>query len=160
MLQRSIADNIVISELDNLSNGVGVLDDKRRAAEVELRVEEMKIATANPYNAVSTLSGGNQQRVVLAKWLATNPDILILNGPTVGVDIGSKRVIHLILNDLASRGMGIIVITDDIPELLTVSNRILLLQEGRLVAEVDPASVTEQEMSAMITGGSVPGKEH
>ena len=78
----------------------------------------------------------------------------------VGVDIGSKRVIHLILNDLASRGMGIIVITDDIPELLTVSNRILLLQEGRLVAEVDPASVTEQEMSAMITGGSVPGKEH
>ena len=160
MLQRSIADNIVISELDNLSNRVGVLDDKRRAAEVELRVEEMKIATANPYNAVSTLSGGNQQRVVLAKWLATNPDILILNGPTVGVDIGSKRVIHLILNDLASRGMGIIVITDDIPELLTVSNRILLLQEGRLVAEVDPASVTEQEMSAMITGGSVPGKEH
>jgi simple sugar transport system ATP-binding protein len=123
-------------------------------------VAELKIATKNPNNAVSTLSGGNQQRVVLAKWLATNPDILILNGPTVGVDIGSKRDIHLILNELAARGMGIIVITDDIPELLTVSNRILLLQEGRLVADVDPASVTEQEMSAMITGGSLPGKEH
>ncbi|MFT3887752.1 MAG: sugar ABC transporter ATP-binding protein [Arachnia sp.] len=159
MLQRSIADNIVISELDQLSNAVGILDDKRRAQEVEFRVDEMKIATANPYNAVSTLSGGNQQRVVLAKWLATNPDILILNGPTVGVDIGSKRVIHEILNELANRGMGIIVITDDIPELLTVSNRVLLLQEGRLVAEVDPASVTEAEMSAMITGGSTPGKE-
>ncbi|HMQ64982.1 MAG TPA: sugar ABC transporter ATP-binding protein [Arachnia sp.] len=160
MLQRSIADNVVISELDNMSSAVGILDEKRRAEEIDRWVAELKIATKNPNNAVSTLSGGNQQRVVLAKWLATNPDILILNGPTVGVDIGSKRDIHLILGELAERGMGIIVITDDIPELLSTSNRILLLQGGRIVADVDPASVTEQEMSAMITGGSVPGKEH
>lgn len=159
MLQRSIADNIVIAELDELSNAIGILDDKHRADEVDRWVEELRIATKDPYNAVSTLSGGNQQRVVLAKWLATNPDILILNGPTVGVDIGSKRDIHVILSDLAAKGMGIIVITDDIPELLAVSNRVLLLQEGRLVAEVEPASVTETEMSAMITGGTPSGRD-
>lgn len=157
MLERSIADNIVISELDDLSK-FGFLDRKKRAEAVKHWVQEMKIATKRPANAVNTLSGGNQQRVVLGKWLATDPDVLILNGPTVGVDIGSKRDIHLILRDLADQGMGIIVITDDIPELLQVSNRVLLLKEGRITEEVDPASVTEQEMSAMITGGSISGE--
>lgn len=157
MLERSIADNIVISELDGLTK-LGFLDKKLRAGAVKHWVQEMKIATKRPANAVNTLSGGNQQRVVLGKWLATEPDVLILNGPTVGVDIGSKRDIHLILRDLADQGMGIIVITDDIPELLQVSNRVLLLKEGRITAEVDPTSVTEQEMSAMITGGSISGE--
>lgn len=159
MLERSIADNLVIAELDKLSNALGVLNKPRRRQEVERWVSEMRIATKNPANAVNTLSGGNQQRVVLGKWLATEPDILILNGPTVGVDIGSKRDIHEILRDLAESGMGIIVITDDIPELLRVSNRVLLLQEGRIVDEVDPTSVTESEMSAMITGGTLSGTE-
>nr|WP_231980003.1 ATP-binding cassette domain-containing protein [Tessaracoccus coleopterorum] len=118
----------------------------------------MKIATRRPANAVNTLSGGNQQRVVIAKWLATEPDVLILNGPTVGVDIGSKRDIHLILKELADKGMGIIVITDDIPELLQVSNRVLLLKDGRITDEIDPAGITEHEMSARITGGSISGR--
>lgn len=157
MLERSIADNLVISELDDLSR-LGVLDKKKRAAEVKRWVEELKIATKSPANAVNTLSGGNQQRVVLAKWLATQPDVLILNGPTVGVDIGSKRDIHLILRELAENGMGIIVITDDIPELLQVSNRVLLLKDGTITDEVDPSSVTEKEMSEMITGGSISGE--
>lgn len=157
MLERSIADNIVISELDELSR-LGVLDRRRRSAEVTRWVEELKIATRRPANAVNTLSGGNQQRVVLAKWLATGPDVLILNGPTVGVDIGSKRDIHLILGKLAEAGMGIIVITDDIPELLQVSNRVLLLKDGTLTDEIDPTNITEKEMSAMITGGSLSGE--
>ncbi|MDO5066724.1 MAG: sugar ABC transporter ATP-binding protein [Propionibacteriaceae bacterium] len=152
MLERSIADNIVVSELDQLSSGIGVLDRKRRAAEVKRWVEELHIVTANPDNAVKTLSGGNQQRVVLAKWLARNPDVLILGGPTVGVDIGSKNDIHELLRRLADDGMGIIVISDDIPELLRLSNRILLLRDGRLVEELDPAELTGQELSARITG--------
>ena len=159
-MRQSVQDNMVLAVLHRLASKVGWVSPKSRHDTAAKWRDKLRIKIPALEAPVSQLSGGNQQRVVLAKWLATNPDILILNGPTVGVDIGSKRVIHLILNDLASRGMGIIVITDDIPELLTVSNRILLLQEGRLVAEVDPASVTEQEMSAMITGGSVPGKEH
>ncbi|MDO5678009.1 MAG: sugar ABC transporter ATP-binding protein [Propionibacteriaceae bacterium] len=159
MLERSIADNIVISEIDDLSTALGVTRPRRRQAEVDRWVEELSIATKNPDNAANTLSGGNQQRVVLAKWLATEPDVLILNGPTVGVDIGSKHDIHVILKDLADSGMGIIVISDDIPELLRVTNRVLLLQEGRIVAEVDPATTTQQELSNLITGAA-EGKEN
>ena len=157
MLERSIADNIVISELGDLSRA-GVLDRKRRSAEVARWVDELKIATQCPANAVNTLSGGNQQRVVIAKWLATEPDVLILNGPTVGVDIGSKRDIHLILKELADKGMGIIVITDASPELLQVSNRVLLLKDGRITDEIDPDGISESEMSARITGGSPSGE--
>jgi len=120
---------------------------------VERWVEELRIGTKNPDNPVNTLSGGNQQRVVLAKWLATNPDILILNGPTVGVDIGSKAEIHRILFRLAAQGMGIIVISDDIPELRQTCRRVLLLHDGRITAEVDPRSRTEKELSDMVTGG-------
>lgn len=152
MLERSIADNIVVTELDELSNRLGVLDARRRREEVNRWVEELRIATANPANPAGTLSGGNQQRVVLAKWLARRPEVLILNGPTVGVDIGSKNDIHELLRRLADEGMGIIVISDDIPELLRISNRILLLRRGRLVAELDPARLTQQELSARITG--------
>lgn len=152
MLERSIGDNIVISELDKTTGPLGILDDKARKAEIARWVEELKIATPNPDNAVNTLSGGNQQRVVLAKWLATEPDILILNGPTVGVDIGSKHDIHVILHNLAKAGMGIIVISDDIPELMQSARRILLLTDGRLTAELDPAETTEHELSDLITG--------
>ncbi|MDK6419939.1 ATP-binding cassette domain-containing protein, partial [Actinotignum timonense] len=94
--------------------------DKKRIAEEEKRwVKDLEVATPDPDNAVSTLSGGNQQKVVLAKWLATKPDVLILNGPTVGVDIGSKYTIHSILQRLAREGMAIVIISDDIAEVLT-----------------------------------------
>lgn len=157
MLERSIADNIVISELDKFTSSLGMLKQSRRQAEVDRWVADMKIATRNSDNPVNTLSGGNQQRVVLAKWLATNPDILILNGPTVGVDIGSKSDIHIILQELARQGMGIMVISDDIPELLQTCRRILIIDEGRLTAEVDPATTTEQQLSDLITGATTKG---
>ena len=86
--------------------------------EIDCWVKELAIATPNPANAASTLSGGNQQRIVLAKWLACRPQILVLNGPTVGVDIGSKHDIHAILQSLAGKGMAVIIISDDLPELL------------------------------------------
>lgn len=151
MLERSIADNIVISTIDQFSKG-GWIDRAHRNRTVKEAVDELRIATPNPANAVSTLSGGNQQRVVLAKWLETNPDILILNGPTVGVDIGSKHEIHSILVELAKQGMGIIVMSDDIPELLQISRRIILLRDGAIAGEVDPEQVSESELSSLVTG--------
>ncbi len=159
MLERSIADNIVISELDHFTSALGMINTRRRQEEVDRWVDELRIATRNADNPVNTLSGGNQQRVVLAKWLAANPDILILNGPTVGVDIGSKSDIHTILHRLAQDGMGIIVISDDIPELLQISRRILILDEGRITAEVEPETTTEQRLSDLITGALTAGTE-
>ncbi|HEY3549191.1 MAG TPA: sugar ABC transporter ATP-binding protein [Propionicimonas sp.] len=149
MLERSIGDNIVIGHIDTLVTK-GMLDTGRRADEVRRWVDALRIATPDPENAVSTLSGGNQQRVVLAKWLATRPDILILNGPTVGVDIGSKHDIHEILHRLAADGMGIIVISDDIPEILLNCNRVLVMRQGRIESELDPATTTEEALAAMV----------
>lgn len=152
-LERSIGDNIIISEIDDLAGPLNFANKGKQRDEVARWVEELKIATRNANNPVNTLSGGNQQRVVLAKWLATEPDVLILNGPTVGVDIGSKAEIHRILAELAAAGMGIIVISDDIGELKQTCGRVLLLKDGRLGDEVDPRTRTEEELSDMITGG-------
>ena len=145
-LPRSIADNVVISEIDRLANGAGVLDRAKRRAEIDRWVKELAIATPDPGNACLTLSGGNQQRIVLAKWLACNPDVLVLNGPTVGVDIGSKHDIHAILQRLANEGMAIIIISDDLPEVLENCSRLLVLKAGRVVKELLPAETSEQEV--------------
>jgi len=99
---------------------------------------------------VRTLSGGNQQRVVLAKWLASKPKLLVLNGPTMGVDVGSKNEIHEIMRQLAEQGMGLIVISDDIPELLQTCNRILLMRRGRIVEEILPSQSNENELAAKL----------
>lgn len=143
-LTQSIADNIVISEIDNLANKIGVLDHARRSDEIQRWVKELSISTPDPNNACQTLSGGNQQRVVLAKWLALNLDILILNGPTVGVDIGSKHDIHEILQKLAEEGLALILISDDLPEVLENCSRILVMKSGRIVADLDTAKADEK----------------
>ena len=122
-LSRSIGDNTIIAEIDKLSGRMGLLGGKKRRNEGARLVQKLSVATPDPDNACSTLSGGNQQRVVLAKWLATDQKVLILNGPTVGVDIGSKRDIHEILHKLAHAGLGIIIISDDIPEILAKIGR-------------------------------------
>ena len=145
-LSQSIADNIVISEIDQLSKAMSIIDRKAAAAEIDKWVKELAIATPNPKNACSTLSGGNQQRIVLAKWLACKPDVLILNGPTVGVDIGSKHDIHKILQGLANNGMAIIIISDDLPEVLENCSDLLVMKGGRVVAALDPAAVSENDV--------------
>lgn len=154
MLQRSIADNIVISTIDEFAK-VGWIDRGKRREAIDSAVAELSIATPNPGNAVTTLSGGNQQRVVLAKWLGTDPEVLILNGPTVGVDIGSKYDIHSILVQLAKEGMGVIIISDDIPELMQVARRVLLLRDGAIAGEIDPTTVSEREVADLVTGKKI-----
>ena len=146
-LPRSIADNIIVGEIDHLAGAAGVIDRKKRADEIRLWVAELSIATPNPDNACQTLSGGNQQRVVLAKWLACNPDVLILNGPTVGVDIGSKHDIHKILKGLAEKGMAVVIISDDLPEVIENCSAILVMKRGRIVEKLDARGATEQAIS-------------
>lgn len=146
-LPRGIGDNIVISEIDSLANAVGVLDSTRKSNEIDRWVKELTIATPNPDNACSTLSGGNQQRIVLAKWLSRDPKVLILNGPTMGVDIGSKHDIHLILEQLADKGMALIIISDDIPEIMSTCSKIMIMKEGRITATLNPKETNAQELS-------------
>ncbi|MGE0075883.1 MAG: sugar ABC transporter ATP-binding protein [Sphaerochaetaceae bacterium] len=143
-LSQSIADNIVISEIDRLVKKAGILDKKKRSAEIDKWVNELAIATPDPNNACQTLSGGNQQRIVLAKWLACNLDVLVLNGPTVGVDIGSKHDIHGILQELAKEGLGLIIISDDLPEVLENCSRVLVMKAGRIVADMNAGETDEK----------------
>lgn len=146
-LPRSIGDNAVISEIDKLAGKLGMISPKKRHSEAERLVRQLSIATPNPDNACSTLSGGNQQRVVLAKWLAIDLKVLILNGPTVGVDIGSKRDIHEILHKLADSGLGIIIISDDIPEILSNCSHILIMRDGKITASLRPRETDTAELS-------------
>lgn len=150
-MERSIGDNIIISEIDGLSKTAGIIEKKVLDDEVGKWVSDLKIATKNADNPVSTLSGGNQQRVVLAKWLATKPDVLILNGPTVGVDIGSKHDIHEILRKLADMGVAIIIISDDIPEVIANCNRVLVMKAGRIVSEFDTKETSESALAELMT---------
>lgn len=150
-LERSIGANITVATIDDFAKALGVIDKTALTAEQNRWVADIGVATKNPQNAVNTLSGGNQQKVVLAKWLAQKPDVLILNGPTVGVDIGSKHTIHMLVRELAQQGMAVIIISDDIAEVLENCNRVLIMKAGRLAGEVDPRTTSELELSELVS---------
>ncbi len=149
-LSQSIGKNIAISKINELSSSLGFLKKERIQEEINEWINQLSIATPDSKRAVQTLSGGNQQRVVLAKWLALDLDILILNGPTAGVDIGSKYDIHNILQKLARKGMGIIIISDDIPEVISSCNRLLIMKKGKVSDGVNAREITERELAEKI----------
>lgn len=142
----SIADNIIASSLDSYRTRGGLLDRRRVQGSIADLFRRLRIQAPNVGAVVRSLSGGNAQRVVLAKWLARNPAVLILNGPTVGVDIGSKQEIITILREQTKAGMGVIVISDDIPELVTSCHRVLIVREGRIVAELASDEIEAREI--------------
>lgn len=149
-LEQSIGRNVVVRTIDKLRGALGLTDPARVAQQVNDWVASLRIKTSNPDLPVKTLSGGNQQRVVVAKWLASNPHLMILNGPTMGVDIGSKNELHELIKRLAGEGMGLLVISDDIPELLQICNRILLMRNGAVVEEILPRETDENALAAKL----------
>ena len=146
-LEQSIARNIAVGRFDAHAKG-GMLDLAGLWAEAADWLRRLSVKAPDPGAPVRSLSGGNQQRVVLARWMARQPRILILNGPSVGVDVGSKAEIHGIVADLAARGLGVIVISDDLPELLSTCHRILVMKHGVVTEEVaGGGGVTEADLS-------------
>ena len=135
-----ISSNIAVTVLDRLLMALGLLDPAKTARLVRGWIDRLKIKVGDPDDAVATLSGGNQQRVVLAKWLATEPRVLILDSPTVGVDIGARAGIFRIVRELAETGLAILMISDEIPEVYHNSDRILHMRDGRLVGEYVPGA--------------------
>lgn len=135
-----ISSNIAVTVLDRLLMALGLLDPAKKARLVRGWIDRLKIKVGDPDDAVATLSGGNQQRVVLAKWLATEPRVLILDSPTVGVDIGARAGIFRIVRELAETGLAILMISDEIPEVYHNSDRILHMRDGRLVGEYVPGA--------------------
>ncbi|RKF06484.1 sugar ABC transporter ATP-binding protein [Oceaniradius stylonematis] len=145
-LTQSIARNIAVGRLDAHERR-GFLDLGALMAEANDWLTRLKVKAPDPQAPVRSLSGGNQQRVALARWLSRAPRVLVLNGPSVGVDVGSKADIHDIIRDLARSGIGVIVISDDLPELLATCHRILVMKAGRVVDEIAGNSVTEDELA-------------
>jgi rhamnose transport system ATP-binding protein len=114
---------------------------------VKLQVKYARIA-----DTVNTLSGGNQQKVVLAKWLATRPKVLIVDEPTRGIDVGTKAEVHRLLSELAADGVAVLMISSDLPEILGMADRVLVMHEGRLTAEIPRSEATEESVMAAATG--------
>lgn len=149
-LDQSIGRNIVVRTIDRLRNRFSLIEPSLVTQQVNRWIDSLRIKVADPALPVKTLSGGNQQRVVVAKWLASNPRLMILNGPTMGVDVGSKNEIHELIKQLAREGMGLLIISDDIPELLQTCNRILLMRNGTIVEEILPRETNENELAAKL----------
>lgn len=150
-LPQAIIKNITVSRLDQLANKFGILSDKKVEEESAQWVKEIGVVTKNHEFPVQTLSGGNQQKVVLARGLANHPKMLILNGPTVGVDIGAKYDIHRLLRDLAAEGMAIIVVSDDAAEVVTTCDRALVMQAGQVTGKLSAQDLSADVLTAQAT---------
>ncbi len=149
-LNFSIRDNIVVRAAAQLTDRFGWLTGQRKSKEAMQWIDRLSIKASSDRAPVTSLSGGNQQRVVLAKWMASHPAVLILNRPSVGVDVGSKAGIHDVIVDLANQGVGIIVISDDLPELMQLCDRLLVVRNGRIAAERMVAQSSAAEIVAII----------
>lgn len=150
-MEQSIGHNIVIRMIDHTLSRANFLSPKKMGDLIQTWVDKLRIKIGDNNLKVISLSGGNQQRVVLAKWLASSPMILLLNGPTVGVDVRSKMELHELIKDLARQGIGILIMSDDIPELMHTCNRILLMRNGRMAEEFNTIEVTEEELNLKLT---------
>lgn len=147
MLPMSIADNLVIASLDDVSSGLFVDNDKISSA-VKTAIERLKIKVGSPEDAVSTLSGGNQQKVVIAKWLMTKPAIILLNDPTRGIDVGTKQEIYRLLRELADEGAAILFYSTDYDELIGSCDRVAIFYDGKIVSELEGHAINEKNIIA------------
>ncbi|BCG59840.1 sugar ABC transporter ATP-binding protein [Paenibacillus sp. URB8-2] len=142
----SVHENGAIANLDRYQKPYLLLDGKKKKAEVDKMIEKLRTKTPTTRTQIMNLSGGNQQKVLLARWLLTEPEILLLDEPTRGIDVGAKFEIYTLIADLANQGKSIIMISSEMPELLGMSDRVMVMSEGRLTGILDGAAATETEV--------------
>ena len=150
VIGQSIGSNIILSTISKVLNRLGLIDIAERTRQVRDRIKALNIKVSDPDLPIETLSGGNQQKVVIARWLATKPKVLILDSPTVGIDVGAKRSVHQLIHELSVAGVGIILITDEIDEALNNCTRVLLMRDGRIIANLDSAQEDEFSVQARL----------
>jgi ABC-type sugar transport system ATPase subunit len=150
-LNMAVSDNVAISALPGLST-LGFIDFTRVGNVAREYVDKLSIRTPSLRQRARNLSGGNQQKIAIARWLTLNPRILILDEPTRGIDVGAKSEIHALMSQLAKQGMGILMISSELPEILGISDRILVMREGRMVGEFARGQVTQDDIMLAATG--------
>jgi rhamnose transport system ATP-binding protein len=154
VMEMPIASNVSLASLPG-----GLIDRRAEWALAQRFIGQLRIKAESVESAAGTLSGGNQQKVALARWLATDPAVLILDEPTQGVDVGSKQEIHGLMADLAQRGMAILMISSDLPEILAMSERILVMRAGRIVGELSRQEATPRKILSQALGQDEAGRE-
>ncbi len=150
-LGMSVRENVTAATSQHVgrSGFIRFREDRRLAEEAR---EQFKIRAASVEQSVRDLSGGNQQKVVLAKWLAVGPKVLILDEPTRGVDVGGKAEIYGLIRQMARRGMALVVISSELPEVLGISDRVLVMRQGMMVGELSGSEANEERVMALATG--------
>ena len=154
LLEKSISDNIVLANLDKTSTKSVIKKNKVNEL-VKKGIDEFRIKCFGPDHECNNLSGGNQQKVVFAKWVYTDPKILILDEPTRGVDIGAKKEIYSVINDLAAKGVAVIMVSSELPEVLGMSDRIMVVHEGHITGIIDAAEADQEKVMTLATGGTL-----
>jgi ribose transport system ATP-binding protein len=145
-LKMPVRSNIVSSSLWRFTNGMGFLHERDMRVNSKLYMEQMEVRPANDEALAINLSGGNQQKALFAKWLCSRPKVLIVDEPTRGVDVGAKAKIHADLRQMADEGIGVIVISSELPEVLGLSDRVAVFREGELTTVLEGTRTTQEEV--------------
>ena len=145
----SVSGNINISLLDKNSNGLGVIDPKKEAQAADKGIADFKIKTPSPDKKIVELSGGNQQKCIVARWLSTNPKVLILDEPTKGIDVGAKSEFYNMICEFAKQGLGVILVSSELPEVIGLSDRIIVMRSLRVSGEVLREDATEDKLLSL-----------
>ena len=148
----SVKDNLSLTNFNKVSSN-GIIKANEEKALYETMVKRLGVRTSGPNQAAKSLSGGNQQKVVIAKWLGIEPNVLILDEPTRGVDVGAKKEIYSIINELAEKGVAILMISSELPEIIGMADRVLVMHEGTLTAELQKDEMTQERIMHYATGG-------
>ena len=143
--------NSCISNIKSYTNKFGLLNDKLMRNDTDIQIKSMRIKTPNRNERIRNLSGGNQQKVIIGRWLLTQPDILLLDEPTRGIDVGAKYEIYQLIIDLAKKGKSIIVVSSEMPELLGITNRIMVMSNGHIAGTVNTDETTQTEIFNLST---------
>jgi inositol transport system ATP-binding protein len=153
-LALAVRTNLTVAALRRLSRTLGLVSGSAERALVEDYRRKLNIRMASPEQAIANLSGGNQQKVVLARLLALQPKVLIVDEPTRGIDVAAKAEVHQLLYELADAGIAVVAISSELPEVMTVSDRIITMREGRITGQVTRAEATEERLMQLMALGA------
>jgi len=148
----SVRENLTLALLPRLARS-GVIDEKKQLELVEKFIARLGIKTAGPEQPIRELSGGNQQKVLLARWLAMNPKLLILDEPTRGIDVGAKAEIQRLIDELAGEGLGVLMISSELEEMTEGADRVIVMRDGRSVTTLEGEGITADALIAAMAGG-------
>ena len=150
-LSMSVKKNVSVAVLKELTKN-GIIRDEKENKNADEQIERMKVKTQDRYQLIGSLSGGNQQKAMIGKWMAVNPELIIMDEPTRGIDVGAKSEIHFMLRELCNQGIGVILISSEMPEIIGLSDEVVVMHEGNYMGTVAGEDITESNLILLASG--------